>query len=90
MLSIATTTLIGCSKEENQNLVEVSTKEQKIKYDKLLDFFAWSIQVQKDNIKFDSKTNEFYIPKTVVREKLERIEEEYNVANLYRDNFENK
>jgi hypothetical protein len=89
MLIVAMATSLGCSKDNDQNLQKEPITQVK-DFDKLLSFFAWSIQVPKNQIKFDKNTNEFYLPNTVAREKLERIQEEYEKANIYKVNFENK
>lgn len=83
-------TVVGCKKDE-KSITEVSSvSKQKTQHAKLLSFFAWSVQLPEDSIKFDSKTKEFYIVNTNLREKLSRVEEEYNKANIYHNEFEKK
>lgn len=89
LLIMSMATSPSCSKDVDQNLKGETTAQTK-DYDKLLNFFAWSIQVPKESIKFDSNTQEFYIPNTVAREKLERVRSEYEKANIYKLNFEQK
>ena len=84
------TSAISCSKQEDSNPRPVAAKVQYENYDKLLAFFSWCIQVPMDSIKLDSKTNELYVPNTIVREKLERVRQEYEQANIYKENFEKK
>lgn len=84
------TTAISCSKQEDSNPRPVAVKVQYENYDQLLAFFSWCIQVPTDSIKLDPKTNELYVPNTIVREKLERIRQEYEQANIYKENFEKK
>jgi hypothetical protein len=90
LLIAVMTTSLSCSKGETPKPITNEATAQIKDYDKLLNFFTWSIQVPKENIKFDSSTMEFYIPNTVVREKLERVQAEYDKANVYKLNFENK
>lgn len=84
-------TVLGCEKKEVlQEKQEVVDKKQKTQHEKLLSFFAWSVQLPQDSIKFDDKRDEFYIINTNLREKLSRVEEEYNRANIYHNEFEKK
>lgn len=83
-------TILSCSKQEavKPNVTEsiVGTAE----YDKILTFMAWGLQMPKESIWFDAKTNELYIPNTVVREKFSRVQDEYNNANIYKLEVEGK
>lgn len=96
VLGIAT--VGGCKKKESLEDMQMeklseknnSISDQKIEHDKLLAFFAWSIEVPVDSISFDPSSDELFIPNTIVREKLERVREEYSRANVYKDNFEKK
>lgn len=83
-------TAMGCKKDEKSTTEVSSFNKQKTQQAKLLSFFAWSVQLPEDSIKFDNKTKEFYIVNTNLREKLSRVEEEYNKANIYHNEFEKK
>ncbi len=83
-------TVLGCEKDEKSVSETKLIKAEKSQQEKLLSFFAWSVQLPKDSIGFDSKTSEFYIINTNLRERYSRVEEEYNKANIYHNEFENK
>jgi hypothetical protein len=83
----------SCSKEklETTKKLEITTEVNNSEdHNQLKAFLAWCIQLSPDTLKYDTTSKEFYVPNTIVREKLEVVREEYNKAAEYRLNFERK
>ena len=59
-------------------------------YNELKTFLAWCIQLPQDKIQYDSKSEEFFVPNTFVREKLETVRIQLNQAQVYREYLDKK
>lgn len=74
----------SCSKDSvtmeshNKTVINLENKTEVVK------FFAYALNVSEREIKYDSLSQELFIPNTIVREKYSRVEKEYNNANIYK------
>lgn len=89
MALLTTSIMISCEKKDTE-ILKSDLNDSIKNYDKLLAFYSWSTGVPKESIQFKEDTKEFVISSFSVREKVERVQSEYEKANIYKLNIENK
>lgn len=74
----------SCKKEASKETIPQPIENM----DKMVKYLSVTLSVSQDQVKFNSQTNQFFVPNTVFRADLKEIQKFYSEANEYKLNYE--
>ena len=86
LIAVMIAGFVSCKKETS--IAQKDGIESIENYDKLHRFVAIMFHIPEDKLQFDVEKGEFFLPNTIFHFSLKEAQENYAVANVYKEKYE--